>query len=160
MHFMQKNLSSTTLGQATGPSSLVSHLSHATGDRGLWLLHGATSIGVYLVHFTYSLDTCPFCGQRRHVYFKCARLHPLYHLLRIFLLSFWLQFSPHLFFYALHICGLSKSQDLLVNLLLAPSTRTGRRARLRGTWATVRPVSLSFLAGVTLGCITRLLIYV
>ncbi|CAM5112708.1 unnamed protein product, partial [Natator depressus] len=54
-----------------------------------------------------------------HVYLECARLQPLFQLLTNLLLRFWLHFSPHLFIYALPIRGLTKSRDLLVNLLLA-----------------------------------------
>ncbi|CAM4577098.1 unnamed protein product [Lepidochelys kempii] len=92
------------------------------GDISWRLLHGAVSTGTYLVRFTPIPDTCPFCGVREtlaHVYLECARLQPLFQLLTNLLLHFWLHFSPHLFIYALPIRGLTKSRDLLVNLLLA-----------------------------------------
>ncbi|CAM4712245.1 unnamed protein product [Caretta caretta] len=92
------------------------------GDISWRLLHGAVSMGTYLARFTPVPDTCPFCGVRKtlaQVYLECARLQPLFQLLTNLLLCFWLHFSPHLFIYALPICSLTKSQDLLVNLLLA-----------------------------------------
>ncbi|CAM5133521.1 unnamed protein product [Natator depressus] len=92
------------------------------GDISWRLLHRAVSTGTYLVRFNPIPDTCPFCRLREtlaHVYFKCTRLQPLFRLLKILLLCFCLHFSPHLFIYALPIRGLTKSQDLLVNLLLA-----------------------------------------
>uniref|UniRef100_A0A7M4G1N4 BTB domain-containing protein n=1 Tax=Crocodylus porosus TaxID=8502 RepID=A0A7M4G1N4_CROPO len=55
----------------------------------------------------------PWC-----THLECARLLPLHHLL---LLRFWLHYSPHLFIYALPVCGPTKSRDLLVNLLLGPA---------------------------------------
>ncbi|CAM5123608.1 unnamed protein product [Eretmochelys imbricata] len=79
-------------------------------------------MGKYLVRFNPIPDTCPFCGVREtlaHIYLECARLQPLFRLLTNLLLHFWLHFSPHLFIYALPICGLTKLRDLLVNLLLA-----------------------------------------
>ncbi|CAM5141569.1 unnamed protein product [Natator depressus] len=93
-----------------------------TGDISWWLLHGAVSTGVYLARFTPIPDTCPFCVVREilaHVYLECARLQPLFQLLTSILLRFWLHFSPHLLIYALPVCGPTKSQDLLVSLLLA-----------------------------------------
>ncbi|CAM5141798.1 unnamed protein product [Natator depressus] len=92
------------------------------GDISWRLLHEAVSTGTYLEGFTPVPDTCPFCGVREtlaHVYLECARLQPLFQLLTNLLLCFWLHFSPHLFIYALPIRGLTKSRDLLVNLLLA-----------------------------------------
>ncbi|CAM5144755.1 unnamed protein product [Natator depressus] len=91
------------------------------GDISWRLLHGAVSTGTYLARFTSVPDTCPFCGVREilaHVYLECARLQPLFQLLTNLLLRFWLHFFPHLFIYALPIRGLTKSRDLLVNLLL------------------------------------------
>ncbi|CAM5132000.1 unnamed protein product [Natator depressus] len=79
-------------------------------------------MGTYLARFNPIPDTCPFCGVREtlaHLYLECARLQPLFQLLTNLLLRFWLHFSPHLFIYALPIRGLTKSRDLLVNLLLA-----------------------------------------
>ncbi|CAM4654944.1 unnamed protein product, partial [Caretta caretta] len=100
-------------------STLVPRL---VGDISWRLLHGAVSMGTYLARFNPIPDTCPFCGVREtlaHVYLECARLQPLFRLLTNLLLHFWLHFSLHLFIYALPICGLTKSRDLLVNLLLA-----------------------------------------
>ncbi|CAM5092002.1 unnamed protein product, partial [Eretmochelys imbricata] len=91
------------------------------GDISWRLLHGAVSTGTYLAQFNPIPDTCPFCGVREtlaYIYLECARLQPLFWLLTNLLLRFWLHFSPHLFIYALPICGLTKSWDLLVNLLL------------------------------------------
>ncbi|CAM4709434.1 unnamed protein product [Caretta caretta] len=79
-------------------------------------------MGTYLARFTPVTDTFPFCGVREtlaHVYLECAGLQPLFQLLTNLLLHFWLHFSLHLFIYALPIRGLTKSRDLLVNLLLA-----------------------------------------
>ncbi|CAM4539543.1 unnamed protein product [Lepidochelys olivacea] len=92
------------------------------GDISWWLLHGAVSTGTYLMRFTPIPDTCPFCGVREtlvQVYLECTRLQPLFRLLTNLLLHFWLHFSSHLFIYALPICWLTKSRDLLINLLLA-----------------------------------------
>ncbi|CAM5103298.1 unnamed protein product, partial [Eretmochelys imbricata] len=72
--------------------------------------------------FTPLLDTCPFSGMREtlvYVYLECARFQPLFRLLLDILLWFWLHFSPHLLVYTLPIHGLTKSRDLLLNLLLA-----------------------------------------
>ncbi|CAM4686481.1 unnamed protein product [Caretta caretta] len=94
----------------------------AIGDISWRFLLGAVSTGTYLARYTPVPDTCPLCGVREtlaHVYLECARLQPLFQLLTNLLLRFWLHFSRHLFIYALPICGLTKSQDLLVNLLLA-----------------------------------------
>ncbi|CAM5082274.1 unnamed protein product [Eretmochelys imbricata] len=94
-------------------------------------------MGMFLTWFTPIPDTCPFCNVREtlaHVYLECARLQPLFRLLTNILLRFWLHFFPHLFIYTLPICGPTKSQDLLVNLLLALAktpiykTREGRLA--------------------------------
>ncbi|CAM4717679.1 unnamed protein product [Lepidochelys kempii] len=109
----------------------------SVGDISWRLLHGAVSTGVFLTRFTPIPDTCPFCNMREtlaHVYLECARLQPLFRLLMNILLCFWLHFSPHLFIYTLPIYGPTKSQDLLVNLLLALAktaiykTREGRLA--------------------------------
>ncbi|CAM4652616.1 unnamed protein product [Lepidochelys kempii] len=92
------------------------------GDISWRLLHGAVSRGTYLARFNPIPDTCPFCGvweTLAHVYLECARLQLLFRLLSNLLLRFWLHFSPHLFIYALPVRGLTKSRDLLVNLLLA-----------------------------------------
>ncbi|CAM4414689.1 unnamed protein product [Caretta caretta] len=66
-----------------------------------------------------------------HVYLECARLQPLFPLLLDIMLYFWLHFSPHLFIYALPIHGLTKSQDLLVNILLALAKMTINKTRER-----------------------------
>ncbi|CAM5145535.1 unnamed protein product [Natator depressus] len=92
------------------------------GDISWRLLHAAVSTGTYLARFNPIPVTCPFCGVREtlvHVYLECTRLQPLFRLLTNLLLRFWLHFSPHLFIYALPIRGLTKSRDLVVNLILA-----------------------------------------
>ncbi|CAM5161493.1 unnamed protein product [Natator depressus] len=66
-----------------------------------------------------------------HVYLECARLQPLFWLLTNILLRFWLHFSPHLLIYALPVCGPTKSQDLLVNLLLALAKVAIYKTRVR-----------------------------
>ncbi|CAM4410794.1 unnamed protein product [Lepidochelys kempii] len=101
-------------------ASLYSTLvTRPVGNSSWRLLHGAVSTGTYLARFNPIPDTCLFYSVREtlaHVYLECARLQPLFWLLTNLLLCFWLHFSPHLFIYALPI---TKSQDLLVNLLLA-----------------------------------------
>ncbi|CAM4588974.1 unnamed protein product [Caretta caretta] len=104
------------------------------GDISWRLLHGAVSMGTYLAQFNPIPDTCPFCGVREtlvHIYLECTRLQPLFRLLTNLLLRFWLHFSPHLFIYALPIHGLTKSRDLLVNLLLALAKMAIYKTRAR-----------------------------
>ncbi|CAM4549132.1 unnamed protein product [Caretta caretta] len=111
-----------TKGEEPRWASLYSTLApRPAGDISWRLLHGALRTGVYLARFTPVPDTCPFCGVRETLaqdYLECTRLQPLFWLLTNILLHFWLHFSPHLLIYALTIHGPTKSQDLLVNLLL------------------------------------------
>ncbi|CAM4639629.1 unnamed protein product [Lepidochelys kempii] len=61
------------------------------GDISWRLLHGAVSMGTYLVQFSPIPDTCPFCGVREtlaHVYLECTRMQPLFRLLTNLLLRF------------------------------------------------------------------------
>ncbi|KAG6933922.1 hypothetical protein G0U57_018056 [Chelydra serpentina] len=118
------------------------------GDIGWRLLHGAVSTGVHLARFTPIPEACPFCGVREdlaHAYLECARLQPLFRLLRNLLLRFWLHFSPHLFLFAHPVRGPTKSRDLLVNLLLALAKvsiyKTRRRMLDEGSSVTVGPIS-------------------
>ncbi|CAM4591074.1 unnamed protein product [Lepidochelys kempii] len=104
-------------------ASLYSTLVPRTArDIGWWLLHGDMSTGMHLAWFTPIPEACPFCGVREnlaHTYLECTRLQPLFWLLQKLLLRFWLHFSSHLFLFAHPIHGPTKSQDLLINLLLA-----------------------------------------
>ncbi|CAM5161964.1 unnamed protein product [Natator depressus] len=101
------------------------------------LLHVAMSTGMYLARFTPLPDACGVRETLAHVYLQCARLQPLFRLLQNLLLRFWLHFSLHLFTYAYPIRGPTKSQDYLINLLLAMAKvaiYNTRKRRLAGGW--------------------------
>ncbi|CAM5141330.1 unnamed protein product [Eretmochelys imbricata] len=125
-------------------SSLVPRLA---GNISWWLLHGAMSTGMYLVRFTSVPKTCPFRGVREtlaHAVPQCASPQSLIQLLQSLLFRVCLRFSLRLFIYAHLSLGPTKSQDHLVNLLLAMAKVAIRNTRERrlavGGFATVEPV--------------------
>ncbi|CAM5144631.1 unnamed protein product [Natator depressus] len=135
---------------ASADSALVSQ------DISWWFLHEDMNMGVYLVWFTISLDTCPFFCKRQilvHIYIECARLQPLFWLLQNLSLKFWLHFYPHLLIYARSTWGPSRLRDLLVNLLLVLMKVAIHHTR-GGSWmgrcsATVGPISNPLLSRVS-----------
>lgn len=71
-------------------------------------------MGMHMVHYVDSPETCLCCQLREalgRIYLQRARLQPLFCLLQICLLRFWLHIS---------VLGPTKLWALLANLLLAP----------------------------------------
>lgn len=94
----------------------------AEGDISCWLLPRTVSMGMYLMWFMASLHIC-FSGATRRPWGTFMEgvqpLQPLFRLFQNLLLKFQLHFPSHLLLHAFPIHGLTKSQDHLINLLLA-----------------------------------------
>lgn len=126
------------MDQPAFPSKPTSHRESRLAAPAWGCFHGP---------FTDTADTCP--SAEACAYLECTRRKSPHRLFRSLLLRLWLHVSPHLLFYTLLICGPTKPQDPLVNLLLAVGkltiSQTRKEAPVRGNPSNCRAVFPSLL---------------